>query len=85
VAINHDPLPDPGQQAAITGGTWDIQVGLTRIGGRVAEGSLYNNGDNTFTVIVVLDFTFGGTGELQFLGILNHNVFPPTIQGSLAP
>ena len=83
VAILHDPLPQL-QLADITGGVFEIRVGLRRIRGEVSSGTLINNGDNTFTVLAVLTITHGGFGTMNFAGILNHNVFPPTIIGAIS-
>jgi hypothetical protein len=88
VAITHDPLPEPGDTAALTGGVFEFRVGLRRIRGVVLAGTLLNNGtipggENTFTVHAVLAITSGGHGLLVFDGLLNHNVFPPTIVGTV--
>jgi hypothetical protein len=84
VAITHDPLPDPGAASAITCGVFEFHVGLRRIEGVVLPGGvLFNNGDNTFAVRAVLFITRGGWGTLVFNGLLNHNVFPPTVVGTV--
>lgn len=83
VAILHDQLPDPLEKANITGGVFEIRIGLRRFRGVVPSGTLLNNGGNTFTVDAVLTITKGGSGNLYFCGILNHNVFPPTIIGAI--
>jgi hypothetical protein len=83
VAVKHDPLPDPLQAAAITGGAFQFQIGFRQIKGVVAGGTLFNNGDNTFTVHAVLVITSGGSGQVIYNGLLNHNVFPPTVIGTL--
>ncbi|MEZ5316621.1 MAG: hypothetical protein R2752_04405 [Vicinamibacterales bacterium] len=82
VQVNHDPLPDPFASAAITGGTWDLYVGLRHVSGGVG-GSLTNNGNETFTVDTTLPIASGGRGSINFLGLLDHNVFPPTIAGAI--
>ncbi len=86
VAVTHDPLPDPGQFAAITGGVWQLKNPLRHIRGIVAPapGGLYNNGDNTFAVQALLGLTSGGSGAALFQGLLDHNVFPPTIAGHIS-
>ena len=81
VAIRHDPLPPPLAMADITGGVFEFRVGLRRIRGVVATGLLFNNGNNTFTTQALLVITSGGSGTLLFEGLLNHNVFPPTVIG----
>jgi hypothetical protein len=84
VAVHHEPLPaEPGECAEITDGAWGMWVGLRRIVGSPA-GALCDNGDNTFSVSVHLTIDQGGSGDLQFDGILDHNVFPPTIQGTMS-
>ncbi len=84
-AITHDDLPDVGQTAAITGGLWRLRLLSGRtIAGDVTGGTLANpRGDNTFDVTVDLHLVTGGAGWLTFSGILSHNNFPPTINGSL--
>jgi len=81
VAVTHAPLPDPFQQSAITGGVFDIRLGGHSIRGAVTGGTLENLGNNTFIVTMTLAAADGR--ELAFEGILNHNVFPPTIVGRL--
>ena len=81
VAITHDPLPEPLNAASLTGGVFEFRVGLRRIRGVVAGGLLFNNGDNTFTVRAVLAILSGGSGTVTFTGLLDHNVFPPTVAG----
>lgn len=83
VAVNHEPLPPPGESVDLTGGLWELKAGGRRVRGGVGDGTLFNNGDNTFLVIATLQLTQGGSGELSFVGVLDHNVFPPTIKGSL--
>jgi len=85
VAVNHDPLPDVEDEAAITGGLWQLQLlNGRRFVGAVTGGSLFNNGDNTYHVSVNMLLTSGGTGTLSFEGTLSHNVFPPTINGIIS-
>jgi hypothetical protein len=82
-ALTHDPLPDPGNPADLTGGVFEFRIGLRRIRGVVLPGgTLFNNGNNTFAVDATLFITSGGSGTLHFQGILNHNTFPPTIIGT---
>ena len=84
-ALTHDPLPDPYQPAELTGGVFEFRFGLRRIRGVVLPGgTLFNNGDNTFTVDATLFITSGGVGTLHFQGLLNHNTFPPTIVGTVS-
>ena len=84
VAVTHEDLPPPHQTAAITGGVWQISLIGRTIRGVVTGGSLYNNGDNTFRVVVGMCITGGGLGTLSFSGTLSHAVFPPTIKGRIS-
>jgi hypothetical protein len=84
VSVNHDPLPAPGKSAAITGGTWSLSGRKGLFDGVVTRGTLFNNGNNTFAVYAVLELQQGGTGDLIFLGTLNHNTAIPTISGTLS-
>jgi hypothetical protein len=84
-AVTHQDLPTTvGGKALITGGAWAIQVPGRLFAGAVAPGgTLTYNGDNTYTVQLTMVLTTGGTGTLSFTGILNHNMFPPTIGGTI--
>lgn len=84
VAVNHEiPLPTAPSCVNITGGHWAMQVGFRQIGGET-HGLLCANlfPANTFTVLVNLSVA-GGSTPLHFTGLLDHNQFPPTIQGFL--
>jgi len=83
--ITHDDLPTvAGQSTAITGGTWMIRTKTKVFTGVVQPGgTLTYNGDNTFTVSLTMVITSGGSGSMQFTGILDHNPFPPTIVGTI--
>ncbi len=81
VSVTHDPLPAQFHQSAITGGTFDIRVGFRTIRGVVTGGTLLNLNNNTFLVTMTL--AAAGGGVLTFEGILDHNVFPPTITGRI--
>ena len=84
-AITHDPLPEPGDSAFITGGTWVIRTARRSFSGFVFPGgTLTNNGDNTFSVDMTMVILRGGAGTLHFSGLLNHNPFPPTIIGTVS-
>jgi len=85
VSVNHDELPDFGDPpSAITGGSWFIRTKRNVFYGDVTTGTITNNGNNTFTVTATLEIA-NGTGSACFVGVLNHNVFPPTIAGDLSP
>ncbi|MCA1559085.1 MAG: hypothetical protein LC753_13585 [Acidobacteria bacterium] len=82
VAITHEELPQvAGQQADLTGGVFEIRVGWRRFRGDVSSGTLTKNANNSFTVQAVLTIQRGGSGDMNFLGTLDHTVFPPTISG----
>ena len=83
VAVTHQDLPAPFETSAITGGSFQLQIGFRTISGVVSGGTLFNNGDNTFTVDATLTILSGGSGTLHYRGLLNHNVFPPTVIGPL--
>jgi hypothetical protein len=86
VAITHTtPLPAKPEDdpATLTGGVFEIRVGLRRIRGQVVPGgTLTNNGNNTFTVDAVLTIADGG-GVMNFFGTLDHRGFP-TISGIIS-
>ena len=84
VSVTHAPLPAPNESAAITGGNWSLLAAGSRFSGPVAGGTLYNNGNNTYTVTATLVLMQGGSGSLTFSGLLDHRVFPPTIVGTIA-
>jgi hypothetical protein len=82
VAVRHDDLPSPTDPpAAITGGVFQLRAGLRTVRGVIVGGFLIANPDNTFNVSMELVSTTGQT--LQFVGVLNHNTFPPTIVGRI--
>lgn len=82
-----EPLPSgtSHDSTPITGGTWLIWTTRGTFSGNIEYGgTITANGDNTFDVSAVLDLTGGGTGSVNFDGTLNHNVFPPTIVGTIS-
>ena len=84
--INHDPdLPDEdGEFVFITGGVWTVRVPFRTVRGAVLGGILTSNGDNTFDVEMdLLIATPGGGVGATFAGTLRHDVFPPTIEGTI--
>jgi hypothetical protein len=82
VAVQHGDLPVvEGGTAPITGGVFQLRVGLRTVRGVITGGELISNGDNTFTVSIDL---LSNSGQvLQFQGVLSHNTFPPTIVGRI--
>jgi len=85
VAVTHEDLPSVGDTADITGGTWRLRLLSGRlISGIVTGGTLaHPEDDDTFDATVHLQVLSGGSGTLTFEGVLDHNVFPPTVIGSL--
>ncbi|HYY26226.1 MAG TPA: hypothetical protein VE689_12070 [Candidatus Udaeobacter sp.] len=83
VAVQHDPLPAPLAASAIFAGKWNITTLRGRFSGKVLEGSILNNGNNTFNVTVRLRLQKGGTGDILVSGVLDHDDFPPTFEGAL--
>jgi hypothetical protein len=83
VAVKHEHLPKAGSSTAVLSGRWSITSNGGIIGGPILGGTLFNNGNNTFRVDTVLEISRGGSGNIDFSGVLNHNRFPPTVEGSL--
>jgi hypothetical protein len=82
VAVQHQPLPIfEGNPSAIFGGKWNLSTFWGKFGGTVLGGNISNNGNNTFNVSVTLELTSGGT--VLGAAVLNHNDFPPTVEGKL--
>jgi hypothetical protein len=79
--IQHEPLPEVGNFAAITGGRWSIRTLRRTLEGDVAGGTLYNIDGTRYAVVMSMTITDGGAGEATFKAILDHGPFPPTIQG----
>jgi hypothetical protein len=71
----------PAEFVNITGGSFLIRVPFRTIQGGVLGGRLTSNGDLTFDVEMLL-FVRGG-GLETFVGTLRHDVFPPTIEGTI--
>jgi hypothetical protein len=86
VQVTHGPLPDTaGGTTPITGGSWWIRTDKEKIySGSVTGGTLTYNGDGTFNVVLAMQLNNPGTGTMTFNGLLNHNVFPPTIGGTIS-
>lgn len=80
------PLPTTvGDSVSITGGKWLIWTKRRIYSGIIENGgTITANGDDTFTISATLHLRRGGIGSVTFVGTLNHNVFPPTIVGTIA-
>ena len=81
VVATHEPLPEPGETADLIDGSFELRFGLRRFRGTVEGGSLFNTGLNTFEVTANLKLDNGD--ELLYQGLLDHNVFPPTVAGPM--
>jgi hypothetical protein len=84
VAAQHEALPAAGNSSPIFGGKWSLSTFWGKFGGTVLGGSIFNNGNNTFNVSVTLELKSGGTGQLLGAVVLDHNDFPPTVEGKLS-
>jgi hypothetical protein len=84
VSVNHDPLPGPLEFANLTDGEWFLRADRDFLSGDVLKGTIFNNGDNTFTIEAVLQITSGGSGEIIATVLLDHNVVPFTVEGDLS-
>jgi len=80
VAVKHDDLPPPGGHAAITSGNWLLSA-LPTVGGSVT-GDLFAKNELQFIVTATLTIDRGGTAT--FVGLLDHNYFPPHIDGVIS-
>jgi hypothetical protein len=83
VAVEHDPLPAELSSAAIFGGKWNLTTLRGSFSGRVLNGWITNNGNNTFEVTATLRLRKGGNGDVTVSGVLDHTEFPPTFEGKL--
>jgi len=86
--ITHEDLPTvTGQTKQITGGTWSLQTRRGSFSGFVSGGTLTYNGNGTYDVEMTMVIQRGGTGELTFIGLLDHRPLdeglPPTISGQI--
>lgn len=88
VAVTHYPeLPtSPGQTVPLTGGVFELRIGARTLEGIIADegGTLTYAGGNIFHVHATLVFTSGASGTADFDGVLDHNVFPPTVAGTVS-
>jgi len=82
VSANHQPLPPPGGNALVGNGRWQLITGLRVIAGS-ATGVLHAIDDKKFLVRIhmVLD---GDGGDATFTGLLDHNYFPPHLDGTIS-
>lgn len=79
--VEHQVLPPIGQTALVTGGQFTITAGRRLFRGDVAGGTILNLNGTQFCVIMALEITDGGRGQVFFSGVLDHGPFPPTIAG----
>ena len=83
ISVKHDPLPAPLQSSAILSGKWTLTTLRGNFSGSVLDGTITNNGDNTYTVIARLRLKKRGSGDVIVSGVLDHTEFPPTYEGEL--
>lgn len=81
IAVQHDPLTL--QSSDIVGGKWNLTTLRGKFSGKVLDGTIINNGDNTFNVTATLRLQRGGKGDVVVSGVLDHTDFPPTFEGEL--
>jgi hypothetical protein len=81
--IEHDPLPEIGEFANITGGRWAIRTLRRAVEGTIAGGTIFNVDGTRYMIVMTVTIEEGGTGEATFTGFLDHGPFPPTIQGQI--
>jgi len=81
VAVKHEDLPPPGGNAAITSGNWQILAGLQSVGGTVT-GNLHARNELQFDVTATL--SINNVPIATFVGLLDHNFFPPHIDGVIS-
>lgn len=77
VAVTFTSLP-----GTITGRDWSLQAAGHRFRGTVASGTIAGPGP-VFTINAVLTVTQGGSGNLAFVGALDHTQFPPRVTGTI--
>jgi hypothetical protein len=80
--IYTEPLPTVEHGTTpITGGTFVIHTRRATVSGAVTSGEIEALAGNTFQISLTMAIDGGGTQA--FVGILDHNVFPPTIVGEI--
>jgi hypothetical protein len=84
VSVQHDTLPQvEGFQAPIIGGSWTLTILRGNFSGKVVDGLITKNENNTFTVDATLRLRKNGKGDVLVSGTLDHTEFPPTFDGFL--
>ena len=61
VSIKHDPLPPPFNSSSIKAGKWNLNTLPGKFSGTAVEGTITNNGNDTFTVTATLRLRKGGS------------------------
>jgi hypothetical protein len=84
-SVKHETLPVDWNQppADVLGGKWSLSTFRGEFRGSVIDGTITNNGNNTFTVRLTLQLKRGGKGQLLAEVLLDHRDFPPTAEGEL--
>jgi hypothetical protein len=83
-SIVHTALPQAVNECAIIlGGRWSIHTLRRSLAGDVPDGRVCYVDGVKYRVEMTMNITQGGHGEAQFMAILDHQPFPPTIQGAI--
>jgi hypothetical protein len=87
-SIRHtSPLPtDPGQCADITGGSWSISTLRGTLAGSIEStgGKVCSIDGVKYTVRLTMDIDQGGDGTANLNVLLDHQPFPPTVNGTIS-
>ena len=84
VSVQHDTLPQQARfTAQIVGGSWTLTTLRGSFSGKVVDGFITKNENNTFNVDATLRLRKKGKGDILVSGTLDHTEFPPTFEGFL--
>ena len=82
VAIQHDPLPNTLQSSDILGGKWALTTLRGNFSGKVLDGTIVNNNDDTFNVTARLRLQKGGKVTLSYRGCSIIRIFRRALRHS---
>ncbi len=92
-AINHEPLPELGEDAvAINGGEWSLRTWVFRgiffptrmhFRGDFGAGTLQAEPGNFYRALVPMSVTSGGSGPINLDLLLDENSIPQPVNGNL--
>ena len=91
-AINHQPLPELGEDAvAINGGEWSLRTWVfrgffparKRFSGDFGVGTLRAEPGNFYRALVPMTITSGGSGPIDLDLLLDENSLPQPVNGTL--